>query len=281
MPTNLKGRTSLTRVKEMRNHIYDQTLVESGVAVDGLMHSFKFLPLAQVCQQIRQEYRPIYIRDHCKRWYLPFHRVVPCLDALHPGWNDPNVNTSDVALDIEVSDLIGLLFDKFPYLDLLRLRAEAPRFRLSVELHGMDEGDWQHEARQINHMFECRDAWAKLFADGALADVKFWSDGAGQLDIVVVMAKNFTAPWLQYSDSTLVKIGYHDALAFLKSLGFKQPERYSKARSTVSLGLQDGRKSVPFQIIGPRRNINNRNSIECLWDAGEHFNFWLRTRFDD
>jgi hypothetical protein len=272
---------TLTRVAEMRNLIYDQTLVESGVEIDRLMHSFDFLPLAQVCQQIRQEYRPIYIRDHCKRWNLPFHRVVPCLDALHPGWNDSGVNKTDMTVDIHVYDLIGLLFDKFPYLELLRLRAEAPRFRLFVMLHMMDEGDWQHEAQQINHMFECRDAWAKLFTDGALTDVNFLSDGAGQLDIIVVLAKDFTAPWLKYYDSTHVKIDYHGALSFLKSLGFKQPVRYSKARSTVSLGLQDERKSVSYQIIGPRRNINNRNSIKCMWDAGEHFNFWLRTRFDD
>jgi hypothetical protein len=143
----------------MRNRIYEQTLIESETEINGVVRSFDFLPLAQVCQQIRQEYRPLYIRNHCTRYNISYHLVVPWLNAFHPGWNDPKVSKSDITVDLHVHDIFGLMCENFPYLDLLRLRAEAPRFNLFVDMDMMGEARWQHEAQQINDMFRCRDAW--------------------------------------------------------------------------------------------------------------------------
>jgi hypothetical protein len=278
--------TFLTLVPEMRNRIYEQTLIESETEINGVVRSFDFLPLAQVCQQIRQEYRPLYIRNHCTRYNISYHLVVPWLNAFHPGWNDPKVSKSDITVDLHVHDIFGLMCENFPYLDLLRLRAEAPRFNLFVDMDMMGEARWQHEAQQINDMFRCRDAWAKVFADGTVKDVKFIDydfgiQGAEQLDIVIVLAKDFTAPWLKFQDASLVKIDYHGAVAFLKSLGFKQPTHYRRAHSTVSLGLQDDGKSVGYQILGPRRSIHNPYGIICMWDAREYWHLYLSTPVDD
>jgi hypothetical protein len=131
----------------MRNRVYEHTIGEG---------NHDYISFTQVCQQIRAEYRPIFLRHH-STFYMDHQRFDFWLHTFHPGWNDPNMNKASITAHMCIHDIGHWLSDGFSFLPLLRLCTEAPDFQIRPEAMYWDY-DWQYEGEHIGRMLQCRDA---------------------------------------------------------------------------------------------------------------------------
>jgi hypothetical protein len=206
---------------ELRNRIYTYTfnvIKKSGCDPD------KYLALTQVCQQIRAEFRPIFLSCPLRALYV--RHCVPWLHAFLPGWDDPSVDKADFTANLHASHVAGCLSDGIFFVAFLRLYIEAPHVNVHIGRDGMGE--------RAMSMLRCKDEWAKLLRDGHVAAVVRMRVSKKERSFRIVLTRDFTASWLTTGPEGEKHID----------------ERATRFVSNLGAGKLSRRPNMPAAILG-------------------------------
>jgi hypothetical protein len=189
--------------------------------------TLKFLHLTQVCRQLRNEYRPIYLGP-TNPIGMPSDRLLLFFDTFYPGWNDPGIDKSKMSGNIRIINLVIWHMEGASLLPFIRLLAAAPG--LTISFCDVDSGLWQH---QLQELFKNSSAWAGWLH--GVERVSFVSNldhkigGLGDInEFQVSFRADFQLPWVDYEgdedgDITIVE---DRAGAFFKDFGFFEEPRF-------------------------------------------------------
>jgi hypothetical protein len=253
---------ALTPSVELRNLTYTRTfdvIKKSDCELD------EYLALTQVCQQIRAEFRPIFLSYPLRASYV--RRCVPWLHALLPGWDDPSVDKADFTANLHASHVAECLSDGISFVAFLRLYIEAPHVNVHIGRDGMGE--------RAMSMLRCKAEWAELLRNGHVAAIVRMRVSKRGWAFRIVLARDFTASWLITGPEGEKHID-NRATRFVNNLGAgKLPRRPNM--SAAILGIQaDKEGCTPICHHALRRELPwgpISHGRDCLlyktWSEGE------------
>jgi hypothetical protein len=223
----------LTTCSELRNRIYGHFI---DLDRNVIYRERQSLPLTQVCQQIRAEFRPIFLR-------YPTDSIRECgtciswLHAFLPGWDDPTVDKANFIANLAASEAFECIEDGISFIPFLRLYIEAPHVEVYVDQIWADR-----KGKQLMAMIRCKDEWARLLRHGHLATVVEIHVALDKWGLRIILTRDFTTPWLITGSRGYRQID-DGANQFLRSLGVNETEMSPDFENErVKLGIQTDRE---------------------------------------
>jgi hypothetical protein len=179
--------------------------------------------LTQTCRQIRAEFRPIYMAAPNRHLNLQHYELEVYLDTFLPGWNLPEIDKSNFIANIVLVN--GVDWRKFAnfsptkpslIVPLLQLLASAPQVYTTTHY---DDGFWFEEGL-AQSIFNCRAAWAKLFANDVIEDIKYHDNHHMRPrqfpKVQIQLKRNFVAPWVENGASSAEVVSHAGAVEFVR-----------------------------------------------------------------
>jgi hypothetical protein len=253
---SLQNRLRLTDCVELRNHVYSHT-VEVTTLGFGEKKKYLFLHLTQACKQIREEFRPVYMRTSVADMGLP--HLLPYLDAFLPGWNERDVQKEDWTADIWVHYTTDFLHIHGSLLPLIQLLVTAPKLHISVYHNPF------RKQTQLHEIFKrSKTQWADFVLDGSIEDVN-WTPAADlgeeeefirdpeQGAFCVRLKKHYDAPWIEYHPEGADISDDAEAVKFLENLGFARKMNaedlpvWVELQSDVGMDVSSYRKVIDVE----------------------------------
>jgi hypothetical protein len=135
---------------------------------------------------------------------------------------------------------------------LLQLLASAPKVHITTHY---DDRFWFEEGL-AQSIFDCRAAWATLFEDDVIEDIKYHDNHHMRPrqfpKVQIQLKRNFLAPWVENGASDAEVVDHAGAVEFVRELGFT--EELCKPAFNVFLGFQNdaGESFRPYRVIRGR-----------------------------
>jgi hypothetical protein len=194
--------TVLTLFSELRNRTYTYVFDSIG---NSDCEPNEYLALTHVCQQIRIEFRPIFMHQP-----VHAHGCISWLHAYLLGWDDTSVDKANFIANLHAGSVTECLYDGNSFVAFLQLYTKAHDINVHMPRDIMGQ--------RAMLMLRCKAQWAKLFKKGHVAAVFCSRVSKKEHTLRLVLTRDFTASWLTIGPGGEKHID-NGARRFIRELG--------------------------------------------------------------